>query len=178
MKKIIIYLFFMLTVFPNFSHAMNFTNNIEFKSQPLVLNGSGIRKKMFFSIYECGLYLPQKTTNYEDVMKFEKKLIKLSFIYKKLSPDKIKEAFKDGIEANYKNKIDNAVTDKFLSFFNFDIVSGDKIDLYFDKSLISVYHNEKHIGSLDNSLLAKALIDIYIGEKPIDESLKNKLLGK
>ncbi|MCA1928195.1 MAG: chalcone isomerase family protein, partial [Calditerrivibrio sp.] len=106
MKKIIIYLIFMLTLMPNFLHAVNLPDNIEIKSQPLLLNGSGIRKKMFFSIYECGLYLPNKTTKYEDVIKSDRKLIKLSFIYKKLSPDKIKEAFKEGIDANYKNRID------------------------------------------------------------------------
>ncbi|MEF3255453.1 MAG: chalcone isomerase family protein [Deferribacterales bacterium] len=167
----------LLTLMPIFSYAVNLQPQVEIKNHTLILNGYGIRKKMFFSIYECGLYLPSKTSSYEDVIKVDNKNIRLHFLYKKLTPEDIKKTFKEAIEKNSHDKLDSNTIQKFLSFFTFDIVSGDKIDLYFDKDILTVYHNNKAIGSIENKILSKAIIDIYIGANPIDVSLKNKLLG-
>lgn len=178
MKKYCLLLMVILTLFTIDVFASNLPNTLSFNDTKLILNGSGIRKKLMFSIYEVGLYLPNKTTELNEIYLTDKKALRLYFIYKKLEPKQIKEAFEDGISLNNKHLKDTDESKKFLSIFTFDINEKDTIDFYFDKTSFSVYYKEKQIATFTNNVLSKALLDIYIGENPIDKSLKNKLLGK
>jgi len=178
MKRLFLLFLIILTFYGIDLFASNLPTTLTIGDSNLVLNGSGIRKKLMFSIYEIGLYLPQKTNDIKAVYNSEKKALKLYFIYKKIESNKIKEAFEDGIALNHKELKDTEEAKKFLSIFNFDVKEKDVIDLYFDRINFLIYYNSKQIGGFTNTVLSKAILDIYLGENPIDKSLKNKLLGK
>lgn len=178
MKKIGLLIIIILTLLSTELFASNLPPTLNFNDTKLILNGYGVRKKLMFSIYEIGLYTPTKMSELKEIYTSDRKALRLFFIYKKLEPKQIKDAFEDGIVLNHKELKDSDESKKFLSIFNFDVKEKDTIDFYFDKTNFSVYYNEKQIGTFTNSVLSKAILDIYLGENPIDKGLKNKLLGK
>lgn len=178
MKKYGLLIILILTLCSTNLFASKLPDSLSFGDSKLILNGSGIRKKFMFSIYEIGLFLPQKSHELKEIYSAEKKALRLHFIYKNLEPKKIKEAFEDGISLNHKDLKDSDESKKFLSIFTFDIKENDTIDFYFNNSNFLVFYNGKQLATFNNSVLSKAILDIYLGENPIDKSLKNKLLGK
>ncbi|MGB9730554.1 MULTISPECIES: chalcone isomerase family protein [Calditerrivibrio] len=178
MRKYSLLMVLILTLCATNLFASKLPDSLSFGESKFILNGSGIKKKFMFSIYEVGLFLPQKSNELKEIYSADKKALRLYFIYKNLEPKKIKEAFEDGIALNHKELKDSNESKKFLSIFTFDIKENDTIDFYFDNSNLLVFYNGKQLATFNNSVLSKAILDIYLGENPIDKSLKNKLLGK
>ncbi|MNJ01490.1 hypothetical protein D3C73_1611400 [compost metagenome] len=54
---------------------------------------------------------------------------------------------------------------------------GDVVDVDFDARGVAVAHNGKHRGRVDNPDFARALLRVWLGDKPAQTSLKNALLG-
>ena len=71
--------------------------------QSLVLNGMGLRSKLFFKVYVGGLYLAQKEKSAQKVLGADvPRRMVLSFIYD-VSKDQMCDAWNEGLEANTPN---------------------------------------------------------------------------
>ncbi len=147
----------------------------------LFLNGAGVRKKFFFKIYAIGLYVKKKTNNAEEIMNADEPMVvRMSFIYNGISPKKMRNAWDEGFEksthkniAPIKDKID-----KFNSLFNVKVRRGYVYDLkYIPGKGTEVYLNGKLLGTVEGLDFKKALLGIWIGDKPINKGLRKKLLG-
>src|SRR5215216_3871644 len=65
----------------------------------LVLNGGGIRKKVFFKLYVAGLYLKTKTTNgYEVIASDKEMMMRLTITSGMISSENMSEAIEEGFE--------------------------------------------------------------------------------
>lgn len=142
----------------------------------LVLNGHGFRKKFFVKVYLGALYLEQKTHSSEEIINMEAKSIKMHFVYKKVGKDKLKEAFEEGFNKNGADPKSD-VAKAFLDAINFDVVSGDELNINFDKENVQVLHNTDEVFKTASKELSVALIKVFIGENPADEGLKKGMLG-
>ena len=148
--------------------------NVEGKN--LVLNGYGFRKKFFVKVYLGALYLEKKSNSTEEILNMETKSIKMHFVYKKVEKDKLKEAFREGFEKNGAD-LKSEEVNLFLNAFNFDVVSGEEVDIHFQGEDIKLLYKNSEIIKITSKNLSDSIIKIFIGDSPADSSLKKGMLG-
>ena len=145
----------------------------------LQLNGYGLRKKAFFKIYLGSLYTEAKAATTEEVLALAgPKLIRMTFMYKKVDREKITDAFAEGFEKNSPQLKGKPELKQFLDLFTDDFVAGDQVDLELAADgAVSARHNSKELGSVSSPTLAKAVLLIYLGKTPASADLKKGMLG-
>lgn len=150
----------------------------ELSGQTLQLNGQGMRKKFFFSIYVGALYTPTRVTSADQVMNPDlPKVIRMHFVYDEVSGEKLRDTFAESIDNNIPNFSITVDAQKFLQIFNFDAVKNDIVDMQFTPDGgLTVLYNGKQVGQVKSVAASKAVLNIYFGEEPI-ESLKEGMLG-
>lgn len=149
--------------------------------EPLVLNGAGIRKKVFYDIYVGALYLPRLATGEQAVLNQSgPHRIQLTFTYKNVSQKKIVASWVEGFEDNLspaeRGRLEAQIK-RFCSFFDKDILAGDilRFDSLPGKGT-EVFINGQSRGVVDGDAFSRALLQIWIGPEPPDESLKRAWL--
>ena len=72
-----------------------------------------------------------------------------------------------------------APTDQFSEMLKKigELHKGDQLALDFSSDGVAVSHNGKPAGKVANAAFAKALLRVWIGDKPVDSDLKKSLLG-
>lgn len=145
------------------------------------LNGIGLRKKLFISVYVGGLYMESSTSDEKKAITSDQtKRIVLKFLYKKVEKSKLIETWNEGFENNaspiagvLRSKID-----RFNSFFDDDILSGEEIVLTYIPAMgTEIVFKGKTKGVIEGKDFMEALFGIWLGKKPADTELKSKLLG-
>lgn len=149
-------------------------------SHTLKLNGYGIRKKFFVKVYVGSLYAEKRlTTPAEALRDGGSKLIRMNFLHSRVEKEKIVEAFREGFANNSPDMAGSAEVKKFLSLFTADFNRGDVVDLALGADgTVTARHNNRSLGTIPSGRLARAVLAIYLGEKPADEALKTGMLGK
>jgi hypothetical protein len=157
-------------------------NSLERAGSSLVLNGGGIREKLWFDLYVGGLYLPSKSSDAAELIKADQAtMMQLTIISKLVSSENMSEAIIEGFEkstggntAPLQDKID-----QFISFFNQEpIVKGNVFELiYAPGSGLKVLKDGKKIGNIAGLDFKQALWGIWLGEEPADNGLKAGMLG-
>lgn len=145
----------------------------------LTLNGYGIRKKFFFSVYVGALYTERRVASLEEFRKDPgEKAIRMSFVHSRVGRDKITEAFSEGFANNAPEVARTEDARRFLALFVSDFVKGDVVDILLGADgTVTVRHNGKALGSIRSEALARAVPLIYLGAKPADEGMKKGMLG-
>lgn len=148
-------------------------------NQQLKLNGSGIRKKLFIKVYIGSLYSAKQLSSATAALgDGGDKLIRMNFLHSKVEKEKIVSAFSEGIANNSPGMAGTAEVIKFLALFTADFIKGDSVDLGLSADgSVTVSHNGKSLGTVTSTKLAKAVLSIYLGDKPADEALKKGMLG-
>jgi acid phosphatase class B len=146
----------------------------------LRLNGSGIRKKLFIKVYVGSLYAARPLSSSAEALEDKgDKLIRMNFLYSKVEKEKIVEAFQEGFRNNSPELAGSPEVKKFLSLFTDDFRKGDVVDLFLGRDgTVTAKHNGKLLGKVVSLKLPKAVLAIYLGEKPADEAMKRGMLGK
>ena len=145
----------------------------------LKLNGSGIRKKFFVKVYIGSLYASKRIASAADAFHDNgDKLIRMNFLHSKVGKEKIIEAFSEGFANNSPDLIGSPDVKRFLSLFTADFNRGDVVDLILGADgIVAASHNGQSLGSITSAKLARAVLAIYLGDKPADEALKKGMLG-
>lgn len=147
--------------------------------QQLKLNGYGIRKKFFFKIYIGSLYSARRLPSTAEAMRDKgAKLIRMNFLHSKVDKEKIIGAFNEGFANNSPGMVGSPDVKKFLSLFTSDFIHGDVVDLFLGADgTVAASHNGTTLGTIASAKLAHAVLAIYLGDKPADDSLKQGMLG-
>jgi len=158
-------------------------NKLKIESDELVLNGAGLREKLWFDLYACGLYLQSKTKNASEIVNADKPMtMHLEILSSLLSKKKLIGAFKDGVKKTNSTATVNKITpdlNKFLGFVNRDINVGDKYSLVYTPSVgTSLYINNKKKGTVKGVLFKSALFNIWLARNSVDNDLRDELLNK
>ena len=156
-------------------------NKLTLEGKDLTLNGAGTREKFFMDLYVGSLYVTKKSTNAQDIIDSkDAAAMKLNIVSGMITSSKMINAIDEGFEnatnkntASLKTKID-----KFKGFFKEKIVKGDVFIIMYDGDDVSVYKNGAKKGSIDGHDFKKALFGIWLGKKPADDDLKDRMLGK
>lgn len=149
---------------------------------PLLLNGAGVRRKFFFKIYVGALYLKNRQTTTDAVLTADNpKSVRMHFIYKKVSADKLVDAWNDGFKGNVNAKELAALKeriDRFNALFP-AVRSGDTVRIDFlDDGTTEVWVNGARRGAIAGTDFQAAVLKIWLGDDPADGSLKRAMLGE
>lgn len=150
-------------------------------AQALVLNGAGIRTRIIFKVYVGALYLAQKrATAAEALAQNGAKRVSLTLL-RDLSAQQLSEAFDKGIEANNGAAEIEALKPRIaqlLALFS-DGREGDVILIdYLPGSGTAVTLSGAPQGKpIPGENFYRALLRIWLGDKPVDEDLKQAMLG-
>ncbi len=156
-------------------------NTITIEGADLMLNGAGMREKLWIDLYAGGLYLNSKSKDANAVINADETMaMKLHIVSGLVSKEKMIDAVNDGFEASL-NGNTAPMADKiakFKGFFSEEIVKGNVFDIAYVKGKGSVvYKNGKEVGSIAGMDFKKALFGIWLGKKPADKGLKSEMLG-
>lgn len=163
--------------------GIELSDTAEVGSQKLVLNGAGIRSKWFFNIYVGALYLPQKQAVAEKVIAEEQPLRVALFMLRDLSSEKLYGAFNEAIQANHDDAELMAMKvqlKQMADIFNAigEARQGDVIALdYLPSSGTQISVNGKVFGHIAGAAFKRALLKIWLGNKPAQDDLKKAMLG-
>lgn len=153
-------------------------------NQELKLNGAGLRTWAVFKVYAAGLYLPEKKKTVPEIMALNgPRRIKLVLL-RDVNNEELGQAFMDGLNANS----DKAEKAKFVSqtvkmgeiFASIPKLNkGDTItNDWIPGQGMQVLVNDKRVGDMLPGIeFYNAFMRIWLGEKPVDNTLKQALLG-
>jgi hypothetical protein len=147
----------------------------------LILNGGGIREKLFMDIYIGALYLPEKTGSARAILSATGPAsVRMHFLYKEVSREKIIDGWHDGLSANLTGPEYTALQprlEQFNSLFR-SMRSGEVISIdYVPGSGTAVRINGKLQGTVPGNDFFRALLKIWLGDRPVSKSLKQGMLG-
>ncbi|HEX9984573.1 MAG TPA: chalcone isomerase family protein [Thermoanaerobaculia bacterium] len=156
-------------------------DSMSVSGQNLVLNGAGLRKKLFIKVYAAGLYLPAKSNNAAAILAADQpRRLVMHFLYD-VDKGKIAEAWSEGLAANTSNASAEVKANfQKLSSWMEDVDSGQRIVMtYVPGTGTTVEVNGKNKGTLAGKATADAILSTWIGPKPgPGDDFKNAVLGK
>ena len=147
----------------------------------LVLNGAGIRTKLFIKVYVGALYLAEKEADPARILASNGPTrVTMHFLHSKVSREKIVDAWSEGFARNLSSDEQRAVQsrlERFNSFFG-TMVRGDVIHLdYLPASGTVVWINTEKKGTVEGEDFYRALLGVWLGEHPADGRLKKAMLS-
>ena len=156
---------------------------LELDGSNLVLNGKGVRKKMFMSLYDGGLYLQSKSSNAAAIIAADEPMaIRLDITSGMITSENMEEALLEGMENSTGGKMAplKEYTDAFMSAFKEKINEGDIFDIAYKPGKgIDTYKNGTFLKTIDGGMpFKKAIFGIWLGDKPADKNLKKGMLNK
>ncbi|MGB8337940.1 MAG: chalcone isomerase family protein [Burkholderiales bacterium] len=152
-------------------------------SNELTLNGAGLRKRAFFKVYVAALYLAEKKTTAQAVLADSGPKRMAIHIRRELSAEQLLDALNDGLKAN-NSAAELAPLESRLKEFDSIMTSvgkvtpGNLITLdYIPGTGTKIQLNGQSKGTIVGDDFNKALLKIWLGEDPVQDSLKKALLG-
>ena len=152
--------------------------------QKLVLNGAGMRQKFIINVYVAGLYLQnKKNTTAEVLAQTTPKRVTL-VLQREVSSDEFGQLFITSMNKNStkeeKAKVVNQTVKFGEMFASLDkVVKGDIITLDWipGTGTISTLNGKKIGETLPGIDFYNAVLRIWLGDSPAQESVKKELLG-
>lgn len=149
---------------------------------PLQLNGLGYRTKFVFDIYVGALYTESKVNSRDAVQALKgPKRIVMHMIHDEVSHDKMADAWTDGFEDNNSDEQMEKLQARLKTFIDYfpDLKKGDIVLMDYIPATgthVSIAGTEK--GVIEGADFYSALLDVWLGEEPADEDLKEAMLGQ
>lgn len=158
-------------------------NRVTLDAHSLVLNGYGLRKLFGFKVYVAALYLPQPVNTPAQALapniprRLEVTLLRDTTTEQNLG------ALKDGLEDNNTPEELEAIqeqTDRFFSLIRtvHEVPEGTRITLdYLPATGTRLSIAGRVLGTIPGERFNRAILKIWLGDHPIQLSLKKALLG-
>lgn len=149
----------------------------------LVLNGAGVRTKFVFKVYVGALYLPQATHEAGVVLNGSGARRMLLRMLRDVDGDTLLEALRDSLKENT-NDAERASLiapmEKMAALFRAvgKVHEADVLTMDFAADGVSLAMNGKPLGKVEDGSFAHMLLRVWLGEHPVDASLKKALLGQ
>lgn len=162
--------------------AIHYDDTAVVAGSELVLNGAGMRKKVFFKVYAAGLYLPAKASDGSEV--FGQKgaaRVRLGLL-RDVSASSFVSALEEGLKDNTDEKTRTEIASEIAALIEAmnkigDVKEGDVVDFDFSGTATSVSVNGKPVAdNLGGRRLFDAVLGIWLGKNAIDDKLKKGLL--
>ena len=164
--------------------GINLESTVTVAGKSLKLNGAGIRIRVIVKVYALGLYLPEKKDTTAGVLDSVGPRRFAIGMLREINSEELGQAFMAGITAN----TDKAERSKMVAQLGqFGDMFANQAPLKKGDMLVvdwipgkgtDVHLNGKSLGEpLPDLAFYNALLKIWLGDKPVDTSLKPLLLG-
>jgi len=162
--------------------GVNIAEKAKVGAAELVLSGAGIRTRAIFKVYVGALYLGEKKSAAADVLAQKgAKRVALTML-RELSAKQLNEAFEAGIQSNHSAAEVEAMKPRIAELLSLltDAKKGDVILIDFlPESGTVVSLNAAARGKpIPGEDFYRALLRIWLGDKPVDDDLKKGMLGQ
>ena len=157
-------------------------DTIRIDGSDLVLNGAGLRTKMFFKVYVGALYLPRKNTSATAIIESKDSKRVVMQMLRDLDADSLLNATLDGLKKNHDEAAMNALKADIDQFSGIMRTIGqarkaDVILIDISTTGVAVTFNGQARGTIAGEAFGKALLRVWLGDKPADDDLKRAMLG-
>lgn len=165
--------------------GVSLDENLTINDSNLVLNGAGIRKKLFFKLYVGGLYVPselkgndaQSITDADASM-----LIQMNILSELLTRDKMVDALESGFSKSTGGNteaIDEHI-ETLKSALDDALAPGDVVQVVFDAATdtSTLLQNGESKVTIPGLEFKQALFGIWLSDTPVQASLKKAMLGQ
>ncbi|HTQ75831.1 MAG TPA: chalcone isomerase family protein [Burkholderiales bacterium] len=159
-------------------------DRVRVESSDLMLNGAGLRTKYFLNIYVAALYLTEKKATPADILALRGAKRVSMRLMRGLSAKQLTDALEVGIDSNtsaperetLKGRLDEltAIMNALQSAKKGDLIALDWLPGMGTRISLNGEPHGKPIAGED---FYRALLRIWLGEEPAQESLKKALLG-
>ena len=149
-------------------------------STVLSLNGAGVRKKFFVSVYVGALYLKEPASTTQQVLDaMPPKRVAMHILYDEISSEKLRNAWLDGFDANTTTEERAALAPRIEHFNTLfpAVKEGDRLTIDCLADALSVSLNGDILGTVDGADFCRPVLNIWLGEKPASRGLKKAMLG-
>ena len=152
--------------------------------QELVLNGAGMRQRLVFNVYVGALYVPQKTSIPAEVTARNQPRRMSLLLQRDVSADMLLEALRAGLADNNSQAQLDAIrpqVEQFATIFKSvgEAKSGQVIHIdYTPSEGTRILLDGEAKGTISGEPFNKALFNTWLGDRPVQESLKKALLGQ
>lgn len=164
--------------------GVKFDPTAKVAGKDLKLNGAGLRTRLTVRVYAMALYLPEKAESAADVLnQAGPKRFTISML-REVSGEDFGQAFMTGINANNpaaeRNKFVNQMAKFGETFVNVgqlkkgDVVNSDWVP---GTGMVLTLNGKSISEPLPDVGFYNAVLRIWLGDKPVDSSLKPALLG-
>jgi hypothetical protein len=178
-----------LALLPLFGHAADVAgvkvpDTVRVGGQDLVLNGAGLHTKAFFRIYVAALYLPEKKTSVKEVLALAgPKRLSMAML-RDITAQQLNDALHEGIRDNHPpaeveklrprmealGQIMSAIgASKSGALITLDFSPGTGTQTGLD--------GQPRGAPIPGEDFYRALLRIWLGDDPVNASLKKALLG-
>ena len=151
--------------------------------QELVLNGAGMRSRLFIKVYVGALYVPQKTSTAQEVIGRNQPRRMALALQRDVDADQLLEALRAGLSDNNSQAELDAIkpqVEQFAMIFRSvgAARAGQMIGIDYTPADGTVIRLDGVVkGTIAGEAFNKALFNNWLGERPVQESLKKALLG-
>jgi hypothetical protein len=155
-------------------------------SEPqLVLNGAGLRKRAFFQVYAIGLYLPDKKAAAADVLAATGVKRIVIHMLRDVDAATFTEALAEGMRANHDEATMKSLEPRLarLSAIMEELKEAKKgmailLDWQPGAGTVINVDGKPRGKPIEGEEFFRALLRIWLGEKPVQDDLKRALLGQ
>jgi len=148
----------------------------------LLLNGAGLRSRLFIKVYVGALYVAQKSTTPAGVIDSPGQRRMVMRMLREMDAETLHGALEEGLQNNLSAgelaelKLPAEQLGKIMKGIG-KVKEGDSIAIDFSADGVAVSLNGESRGKVAGVGFGKALLKVWLGDKPADASLKKALLG-
>ena len=157
-------------------------DSIKVGNSELVLNGAGLRSKLFIKVYVGALYVGQKAATPAAIYDSATPRRMVLRLLRDLDADSLHSALDEGLRNNHSPaelSDMQAQADQLAGIMKAigKVREGDTVSIDFSAEGVVVSQNGEVRGKVAGANFAKALLKVWLGDKPADTSLTKALLG-
>ena len=173
-----------LSLFPRQVEALSvsqvrFNDEILINDKKLLLMGAGLQRFHIHKMVVVGFYLAEKVSK-EHVLDNFPKRIEVGFV-QNVMEDELRSELTNAMNANTGNLDTEVFGERLNQFLDIlsDVGEGDRFGFtYFPDEGTKVDLNGRLLATIEGDDFARVLFSVYIGDKPMDQRTKVKLLGR
>ena len=146
----------------------------------VTLKGAGVRQKFFIDVYVGALYVSATHTSAETILDGgQANRVEMHILYDEIADTKLVKAWNDGFNANQSTEVIEQLREK-IDAFNMlfpSVRKGDVIRVdYLPGSGTKISVNGAVLGIVPGSTFNRAVLSIWLGQRPVSKSLKHSML--
>jgi hypothetical protein len=165
--------------------GVKFDDKAKVGAGDMVLNGAGLRKRAFFKVYAIGLYLPQKAAGAADAINAKGGKRVAIVTLRELTAEQFVDALVEALKNNHDEAALKALQPKIDQFRSAMLSIGNSpeksvvhLDWIPESGTRLSFNGTQKGADIAGEDFYRALLRIWLGDKPVQDDLKEQLLGK